>query len=261
MVVFAEPDSHDANIEAKSDEPIITEIPKNLPHELPIEEVKKVSSTRELLKRAKESANQKLAYSNINYDNKTCPKRQNESSLNVLKESESPAWHGLLTKTLLKRQSTKSNSKSKSISTTNAKTKITIKPTISNCLNCGIGMKYFTCKKCNGDGFYCSCTCSKNSSIEYWKRVCSSCYQDGDENNKNENSMEPIGFQRSIFSYFKEVRREFKDFREIEAMRLQRRLEKLSDIPITLIDNFEGNLYFINLNLNLKLKFFLFQKI
>lgn len=36
---------------------------------------------------------------------------------------------------------------------------------------------------------------------------------------------------KCLFEFYKEIRREYEDFREIEASRLKKRLEKLSDFP------------------------------
>lgn len=182
-----------------------------------VEEIDKVkiSSTRELLKRVKDSANQKFAHSinfNVNNETRNYPKQTNESSPTVLRGSESPAWHGLLTKTLLKRQP---NKQTTTISATTTPTTNKIK--IKYCLDCGCEVK-----------------------INKFKGVdsCSSCAR----KSSNKNSRTKIGYQRNIFPYFKEVRGEFKDFREIEAVRLQRRLEKLADIPLPLIQNFDGKI-------------------
>ena len=123
------------------------------------------SITRELIKKAREAANQKFAQT----INKPAVEATNpikaERKL-VLKGEESPAWHGALIKTKLKRPDNSVKLKS-------------IKPSIhlnnSNCTN-------------------------SNAS-------------------------------KSLFEFYKEIRKEYEDFREIEASRLQRRLEKLSDFP------------------------------
>ena len=224
-------------IDSKELEKISTEPPIKVK----LEEVNKVklSSTRELLKRVKDSANQKFAHSinfNINNEAQNYPEQTNESSPTVLRGSESPAWHGLLTKTLLKRQSDKQT-------TTTTKT-LTITNKKNNCLDCGCEMKI---NKCKG-GELCS-SCARNASFTQWNTSCLSCCQcqEGNRGEKNvcKHSRTKIGYQRNIFSYFKEVRREFKDFREIEAVRLQRRLEKLADIPLPLIQNFDGKIRFV----------------
>lgn len=47
---------------------------------------------------------------------------------------------------------------------------------------------------------------------------------------------------KSLFEYYKAVRREYEDFREIEAIRLQKRLEKLSDFEPNGLQKFEGKI-------------------
>lgn len=235
MVVFADLIVEDVEEPRTSKVTDTTEL-ENLSIDIPLEETeikkKKISNTRELLKRVKDSANQKLAHSiNLNEinENKKYSKQAKDSSPFVLRGSESPAWHGLLTKTLLKRQPTKQAQATTTLSVT---TSISNKQ--KNCSNFGYEKeKEFS--KCN------ICQCKETKS-------CGSCFAKSKtfqsclchDRNVNENSKTQIGTQRSIFSYFNEVRREYKDFREIEAVRLQRRLEKLADIPESSIYDFEG---------------------
>ena len=49
--------------------------------------------------------------------------------------------------------------------------------------------------------------------------------------NKNSEISPKYGHSRSLFEFFCKVKREYEDFGEIEALRLQKRLEKLSDYP------------------------------
>ena len=140
------------------------------------------SGTRELLKRAREAANQKFAKS---ITVTTTLNSTAQSSKLVLKGSESPAWNGQIIKTKLIRPA---------------------KPLER---------------------------CQKK---EAKNRVSLST-----------SKMSPAS--SSLFDYFKTVRREYEDFREIEAVRLQKRLEKLSDFePINeQKQKFEGKM-FTNLN-------------
>lgn len=60
-------------------------------------------------------------------------------------------------------------------------------------------------------------------------------------NNKPANNSVTAPASRSLFEYYKKVRGEYEDFKEIEAVRLQKRLEKLSDYPTNSKKTFEGN--------------------
>ena len=142
---------------------------------LETEKSKNVSSTKDLLKKAKEAANQKFALT-INKD-----KTENYSKVNspissklVLKGEESPAWHGQIIRTKLKRTTPETVKKSSKPITT--------------------------------------------------ERLCT--------------NKQSLPASRTLFDYYKKVRSEYEDFREIEAVRLQKRLEKFSDSPKN--RNFEG---------------------
>lgn len=131
----------------------------------------KSSNTRDLIRKAREAANQKFA--------QTINKLEvpNFERKLVLKGEESTAWHGALIKTKLNRPANLAKAN---------KLKNVTKPTIPSM------------------------------------------------------SMGSSG-SKCLFGFYKEIRREYEDFREIEASRLQRRLEKLSDFPMESgISNFEG---------------------
>jgi hypothetical protein len=146
----------------------------------------KISSTRELLQRAKEAANLKFSQSVNNPIPHPVHSTDNNNSINnsnnnnhenrVLRSSESPAWHGELIKTTLKK-----------------KPQVSLKqPRIS------------------------SLSLSLSHPPPPSKQIA--------------NANIPTGANsKSLFQFYKLVRNEFEDFREIEAVRLQRRLEKLSD--------------------------------
>lgn len=136
------------------------------------------SSTRELLKRVRVAAEEKFAFTQNK--NNSAP----ISSRIVLKGSESPAWHGSITKTKLKQRPTTSSSttRDRDIITT-----IKPMPTIKTIAQTPAATK-------------------------------------------------------CLYDYFVKVRGEYEDFREIEAVRLQRRLEKFSDFPRgSKTVHFEGN--------------------
>jgi len=129
----------------------------------------KNSNTRELIKKAREAANQKFAQT----INKAGVEVSSSERKIVLRGEESSSWHGALIKTRLKRPNNPIKPKN-------------IKPAIPS-----------------------PSTGSRGS--------------------------------KCLFEFYKEIRGEYEDFREIEASRLQRRLEKLSDFPLESdLSKFEG---------------------
>lgn len=142
----------------------------------------KISSTRELLQKAKEAANLKFSQSVNNPIPHPVHSTDNNNSINnsnnnnhenrVLRSSESPAWHSELTKTTLKK-----------------------KP---------------------------------QASLKQ-QRISSLSHPPPPSKQITTENIPTGANSKSLFQFYKLVRNEFDDFREIEAVRLQRRLEKLSD--------------------------------
>jgi len=138
-----------------------------------------ISNTKDLLKMVRETANQKFAMT-INKDKNENLIKIDSSVVNkiVLKEKESPSWHGQMIKIKLKRA--------------------TEPPT----------------KK-------------KTSKIT--------------EQITNKSAFIAIGpASKSLIEYYKKVRGEYENFKEIEAVRLQKRLEKFSDFQNNSMKTFEG---------------------
>lgn len=163
--------------ETKEDEIILKS--SKLPETEKLTDERPISNTKDLLKKAREAANQKFALT-INKDHLNNLDSPVGNKI-VLKGEESPAWHGQLIKIKLKR---------------------TVEPLLKK----------------------------KTSTIP---RI----------NNKPANYTVTAPASRSLFEYYKKVRGEYEDFKEIEAVRLQKRLEKLSDYQNNSKKTFEGNKY------------------
>jgi len=137
-----------------------------------------ISSTRDLLKMVREAANQKFAMTmneNLSTIDSTIVNKI------VLKEKESPAWHGKMIKIKLKRTTeppTKKKTRKITEQITNNSTSIAVGPA-----------------------------------------------------------------SKSLIGYYRKVRGEYEDFKEIEAVRLQKRLEKFSDFQNNSMKTFEGKIY------------------
>jgi hypothetical protein len=184
------------------------------------------NKTKELLHFARQSASQKLAAFIPN----TAPEASNvSSSKKVLFGPESPAFSVPVKKCQLLPE--KQHSKPRLPEATPA---TPIKLFTNNCAECGLKMtllKPFNCARCRRS--FCPEHAPRSFSglsfelfIEArWMKVCESChFEEGLRKRRPDNPT-----SRSLFGYFSQVRAEFQDFKEIEATRLQRRLEKLAD--------------------------------
>lgn len=140
------------------------------------DESQKTSNTRELLKKAREAANQKFAMTINKKETSEDVTNKANSSKVVLNGAESPAFHGQLIKTKLKRVTEP----------------VRVKKSI-------------------------------NKTSE-----------------QNQNIKQPTSASKSLLDFYKKVRAEYEDFREIEAVRLEKRLEKFSDFPKGASQSFEG---------------------
>jgi hypothetical protein len=141
-------------------------------------EKQSISNTKDLLKKAREAANQKFSMT-INKDRNENLNKFHSPVMdrNVLKREESPAWYGQVIKTKLKRTAEPPSKK-------------------------------------------------KTSMI-------------ADKMHKPDFSVN-VQASKSLYDYYKKVRGEYEDFKEIEAARLQKRLEKFSDFPKNSKKTFEG---------------------
>lgn len=191
----------------------------------------KKNSTRELLRLARESAAMKLA--TLRHRDEP-PIMQAEAShliekreqKKVLLGSESPAYHSNppTKQKLLRKLDEKDILRSAPIDLAIS----------SDCAECGMKMtlfKPFTCARCeqsfcpsHAPPTFNGLTLELRFADGSWRRVCKACHTSVNQKNKPANPK-----SRSLFGYFSQVRDEFSDFREIEASRLQRRLEKLAD--------------------------------
>lgn len=194
------------------------------------EKQEKKSTTRELLRLARESAAMKLAALTQRKEEVFISDEANPKQLvaqkKVLLGSESPAYrlNPPNKQKLVRKVDEKAILRSAQIDLAIS----------SDCADCGMKMtllKPFTCARCEKS--YCpshappafnGLTLELKFADGSWRRVCQDCHTQVNQKNKPANPK-----SRSLFSYFSQVRAEFADFREIEASRLQRRLEKLAD--------------------------------
>lgn len=197
------------------------------------------NKTKELLQLARQSASEKLAAilpnTNTNTSGATTMAADIERK-KVLRREESPAFANPVL-----------NSQSILIDQPQKKFQIQIQKSVqlepvksspllpNNCAQCGLKMsllKPYHCMRCNRS--FCPEHVPRSfsdltfelydSRRRCWQRVCEACHSSEVAKRR---PVKPTS--RSLFGYFSQVRAEFHDFREIEATRLQRRLEKLAD--------------------------------
>ena len=187
------------------------------------------NKTKELLLLAKQSASQKLASLIPSTPATLTVEKAPESKKKVLIGKESPVASAQVKKCSLLTQTLQSPT-----IVTNAATVVpSIKLFSNNCAECGLKMtllKPFTCARCH-ESFCPEHAPRSFSGLSFelliqgrWMRVCEACHAAQTQKSKPSNPT-----SRSLFGFFSQVRAEFHDFREIEATRLQRRLEKLAD--------------------------------
>lgn len=182
------------------------------------------NKTKELLELARQSASLKLATflpATTTTTTTTIAKKK------VLKGPESPAFSVSVKKCqLLVQEQERPKLQEPAASSS-------LKLFSNNCAECGLKMtllKPFTCARCRAS--FCpehaprifSGVSFESFVDRKWQRVCESCHS---IESVKKRPVKPTC--RSLFGFFSQVRAEFHDFKEIEATRLQRRLEKLAD--------------------------------